>query len=59
MLRFAADMKSVPRLWRLERGHLTRRRVDTAHWTTSFRGVIPIGKAQTLPFFHAKQTAEI
>jgi len=29
------DFKSVPLLWRLGRCHLTRRRVDTAHWTTS------------------------
>lgn len=40
------------------RRHLTRRRVHTAHWTTSFRGVIPIDKAQTLPF-HPRRTAEI
>ena len=31
------------------RRHLTCRRVCTAHWTTSFRGVEPIGRAQTLP----------
>jgi len=41
----------------LGRRHLTRRRVHTAHWTTSFLGAGAIDKSQILST--RRQTAEI